>query len=102
MDMMIRLAGQFGAIFRFVRPGGSQTVLVSSLDLLDELCDESRFWKVPPPALKENTAAADVGPPGLFIAATDDPNWELAHRVLVPAFGPLSIQNMFDGRLSST
>lgn len=28
-------------------------------------------------------------------AVTQEANWETAHRVLVPAFGPLNIQNMF-------
>lgn len=29
-------------------------------------------------------------------AHNDEKNWEIAHRVLVPAFGPLKIQAMFD------
>lgn len=26
-----------------------------------------------------------------------EPNWAIAHRILVPAFGPSSLRNMFDG-----
>jgi cytochrome P450/NADPH-cytochrome P450 reductase len=33
---------------------------------------------------------------GLFTAHSDEPNWGKAHRVLVPAFGPLPIRDMFD------
>lgn len=33
---------------------------------------------------------------GLFTAYSDEPNWGIAHRILIPAFGPLSIRNMFD------
>jgi len=32
---------------------------------------------------------------GLFTARISEPNWGIAHRVLVPAFGPMPIQNMF-------
>lgn len=34
---------------------------------------------------------------GLFTARnTDEPNWGIAHRVLMPAFGPMPINDMFD------
>lgn len=32
----------------------------------------------------------------MFTAREDEENWGKAHRILVPAFGPLSIRNMFD------
>lgn len=35
---------------------------------------------------------------GLFTANyPGEENWAIAHRVLVPAFGPLMIRGMFDG-----
>ena len=33
---------------------------------------------------------------GLFTAQNYEENWGIAHRVLVPAFGPIKISNMFD------
>ena len=33
---------------------------------------------------------------GLFTAYPGEHNWGVAHRILMPAFGPLSIRNMFD------
>ena len=36
---------------------------------------------------------------GLFTAYTDEPNWAKAHRILVPAFGPIAIRGMFDRML---
>lgn len=33
---------------------------------------------------------------GLFTAKLGEPNWAIAHRVLMPAFGPMSIRGMFD------
>ena len=87
------LADKYGPIFAFTRPNGDRTVVAASYELVDQLCDEKRFWKSPPAALRHD----DDGPPaGLFTAATDDPNWGIAHRVLMPAFGPLPIQQMFD------
>jgi cytochrome P450/NADPH-cytochrome P450 reductase len=36
---------------------------------------------------------------GLFTAHyPGEENWAIAHRILVPAFGPLMIRGMFDGR----
>lgn len=32
---------------------------------------------------------------GLFTAREEEPNWGIAHRILMPAFGPSSIQGMF-------
>ena len=34
---------------------------------------------------------------GLFTATFGDRNWDFAHRILVPVFGPLAISKMFDG-----
>lgn len=33
---------------------------------------------------------------GLFTAREGEENWGIAHRILMPAFGPLSIRSMFD------
>ena len=33
---------------------------------------------------------------GLFTAYPGEHNWDVAHRTLMPAFGPLSIRSMFD------
>ena len=87
------LADQYGPIYQLT-VGGTRRLLVSSRKLLDELCDEKRFSKVPPPALSSTPKDAVAG---LFTARNDDPNWGLAHRVLLPALGPLAIQDMFDG-----
>jgi len=32
---------------------------------------------------------------GLFTAFTNDPQWIIAHRILIPALGPLAIRGMF-------
>nr|WP_179664364.1 cytochrome P450 [Nocardioides panaciterrulae] len=58
-------------------------VFVASGELCAELCDESRFEKALPPAL---VALRDFAGDGLFTAYNDEPNWQLAHDLLLPAF----------------
>lgn len=33
---------------------------------------------------------------GLFTAYNKEPNWGKAHRILMPAFGPIGVRGMFD------
>jgi len=61
--------------------------------LLNELCDEKRFGKLVAASLGELREGIHDG---LFTAQNDEENWHLAHRILVPAFGPLNISAMFD------
>ena len=72
---------------------GQPRFFVSSVELADEICDEQRFNKAVSGALKE--VRNGVGD-GLFTAFHGEHNWEVAHRTLVPAFGPLGIKDMFD------
>lgn len=71
-------------------------MVISSVELMDEFCDEKRFVKVIRGALAEvRNAVGD----GLFTAHDGERNWGIAHRVLMPAFGPLAIEGMFDGNI---
>lgn len=71
--------------------GGQRLIFVNSAALLHEICDESRFRKVIHTGLdKLRPMAGD----GLFTAHNDEPNWGVAHRVLMPVFGPLKIREM--------
>ena len=69
---------------------------MSDHELYDELCDEKRFTKVVVGALVELRSAIHDG---LFTAHSNEHAWEVAHRTLVPSFGPLAIRDMFDGEL---
>lgn len=66
---------------------------VSSVELVDELCDEKRFCKSVSGPLEELRAGIGAG---LFTAYHGEHAWEVAHRTLVPAFGPIGIKDMFD------
>lgn len=102
-----RLADQYGSIYR-IRLMGQSLIFCSSNALVNELCDEKRFKKT----LKTLLSIVREGVyDGLFTvghrypvyhpsphtiqASEDEPNWGKAHRILIPAFGPLSIRGMF-------
>ena len=47
IESLMDLAREYGPIYRITRPGGRGVTVVSGHSLVDELCDESRFEKVP-------------------------------------------------------
>jgi cytochrome P450/NADPH-cytochrome P450 reductase len=59
--------------------------------LTAEVCDETRFEKLIGPIMTSLRAGLGNG----LITAPTDGKWEHAHRVLVPAFGPFALKDMF-------
>ncbi|KTT76677.1 bifunctional cytochrome P450/NADPH--P450 reductase [Sphingomonas endophytica] len=95
VQSVTRLAREHGEIFR-LPVLGKDTIVASSQAIVNELCDERRFGKFIHDALAfVRPATGD----GLFTAHNYEPNWALAHRVLMPAFGPFGIRGMFDKML---
>lgn len=87
-----RLAALHGPIYRLTL-GGTPVTILSSRELIDEVCDETRFSKK---VYRSLTKVRRFGGDGLFTAYNDEPNWGKAHRLLMPAFGPIGIRAMFD------
>ena len=87
-----RLNQKYGEIFKLSILGNDRYFLCSER-LVREACDESRFVKSIGGALEQ--VRNGVGG-GLFTAYHGEHSWEVAHRTLVPAFGPLPIKDMFD------
>jgi cytochrome P450/NADPH-cytochrome P450 reductase len=85
-----------GEIYRMRFPEGKSIVMVASHRLINEVCDESRFQKSVNTELDE---VRNLANDGLFTAKPDEENWGIAHRILMPAFGPVSIQKMFEEML---
>src|SRR5581483_11734347 len=84
IESMVSLAREYGPIYRLELPGGNSRVIVSGLQLVDELCDESHFDK----RLGAGLRALNEGPVGhgLFTSETTDPLLSKAHNILLPAF----------------
>lgn len=81
-----------GPIFKLALP--AERIFVGNFALAEPLFDEKRFQKsVSGPLEQVRNAVHD----GLFTAYPDEPNWAVAHRTLMPAFGPLPIRSMFGG-----
>ncbi|RFU30218.1 hypothetical protein B7463_g6139, partial [Scytalidium lignicola] len=91
-NSLIRFAHIYGPIYK-LNLGGEDRIFISSRDLLNEICDEKRFQKRVGGALEQIRNGVQDG---LFTAYPGEHNWEVAHRVLMPAFGLLSIRAMFD------
>ncbi|KAK2037420.1 bifunctional P-450:NADPH-P450 reductase [Colletotrichum somersetense] len=86
------LAEKHGEIYRMRLPGQT-LVVVSSYALVNEVCDEKRFHKSVDGLREMKHGVHD----GLLTALTEETNWGIAHRVLMPAFGPALLRVMFDG-----
>ncbi|KAE8361545.1 cytochrome P450 [Aspergillus caelatus] len=85
-----RIASTYGPIFKLRLP--KDAIFVANYALARDLFDETKFQKAVIGPLDEiRNATKD----GLFTAYPGEHNWEIAHRTLMPAFGPLSIRAMF-------
>lgn len=66
---------------------------MGSRELFHEVCDEKRFHKhVDGPLEAMRLGVHD----GLITAHTEEQNWAIAHRIAMPAFGPLKMRELFD------
>lgn len=95
------LADLYGEIYQLQL--ASRTIVLSSRKLINEACDQDRFHKEIGRTLQEVRALTGDG---LFTSAHEngplmkkEANWWKAHRLLVPAFGPLGLRKMFDDML---
>lgn len=90
-----RVARDFDGIFA-INFAGYHAPFVTSAELAAEVCDEKRFRKtIGPPLSILRPLAGD----GLFTANGDEPNWALAHRILIPAFSQRARRAYFDAML---
>ncbi|GME55957.1 uncharacterized protein K452DRAFT_244086 [Neofusicoccum parvum] len=82
----------YGDIFK-LDIAGERNVFVGSRELLEEVWDEKRFQKnVVGPLEVMRLGVHD----GLITARTEEQNWKIAHRIAMPAFGPLKMRDLFD------
>lgn len=96
VQKLMKIAQEYGPIFKLRGPDGREMIVVSSQELVNELCDQTRFDKKVHRPLQEIREFAGNG---LFTADTTDPDWGKAHRILMPVFGPAALRDMFPGML---
>ncbi|BAT61360.1 putative bifunctional P-450/NADPH-P450 reductase 2 [Variibacter gotjawalensis] len=84
---LMRIASEQGPIF-WMDMMGKPIVVISGADLLDEVCDETRFDKSTRGVLRRLRPAAH----GLFTADTEEEKWSLAHNILMPTFAQRAMQ----------
>src|SRR5271165_591722 len=89
VESAIKLAREYGPIYRLKVPGGHRYI-VSGSDLVEELCDERRFDKLVTGGLSE--VRRDPENTGLFTSDTGDPLWRRAHNILLPSFSQQAMQ----------
>ena len=89
------LAELHGPIF-YANWSGVRKLYACSVELVEELCDESRFAKNLTASLaRVRPLAGD----GLFTAFHGEPNWQKAHDVLLPGFSYAGLRNYHDAML---
>ncbi|CAF0757068.1 unnamed protein product [Adineta steineri] len=90
-ESLQRLQELYGDIYRLTI-FKTNVVVLSNHEFINFVCDESKFDKKIAAGLLE---LRNAGGDGLFTAHTLEPNWKLAHKILMPAFGPQAIRDMF-------
>ncbi|KAJ6011705.1 hypothetical protein N7522_002060 [Penicillium canescens] len=92
LQSIVEMADEFGPLFQ-ITINGKKQIFATSQALVDELCDETRFHKAVIAGIQKLRMLANDG---LFTAYHGERGWGIAHRILMPAFGPLRIRDMFD------
>jgi cytochrome P450/NADPH-cytochrome P450 reductase len=87
--MMDVARDQHEGIFELRMPGRGM-VVVFGPSLVDEICDDARFDKLPQ---LRNGGRTSLGGDGLFTAWTYEPNWRKAHNILLPNFSQAAMKN---------
>ncbi|KAF7312594.1 Fatty acid hydroxylase [Mycena indigotica] len=88
----VLLAKTYGEIYE-LNVLGNHSNIISSHALVNEVSDEKRFQKRVGGGLAE---VRNLVGDGLFTAQPEEPNWGIAHRLLMPAFGTLAVKNMME------
>lgn len=84
----LNIAAQLGPIYE-LRAFGARYVIAAGADVVADLNDETRFCKHIGPEIE---ALRMVGGDGLFTAYNDEPNWQKAHDLLMPAFSQAAMR----------
>jgi len=90
---LLNLSSKLGPIFQLTL-GSRNLIAVSSLELIKEICDETRFDEhIGPPRAGMRKVLNNAS--FMSVLQTSDPLWEKAHRVLLPGFSTQVIQKNY-------
>jgi cytochrome P450 len=93
----VRFAARLGPIYE-LRALGVRYVVAAGAEFVTDLNDETRFCKHLGP---EIVALRIIGGDGLFTAYNDEPNWQKAHDLLMPAFSQAAMRRYHDVMLDT-
>ena len=93
MQDLMTLGREWGPIFVLKTPTGPRYI-VYGLEMVDDLCDDSRFDKLVGVSQRELRQTHESA--GLFTADTDDPLWKSAHDILLPSFSTWAMKGYLD------
>src|SRR5262245_43196595 len=85
LESMMKLAQEYGPIYRITVPSVGSRIMVSGYALVNEVCDEKRFEKSLGPGIRILNSSP-ITAHGLFTSETEDPLWHRAHNILIPEF----------------
>ncbi|EMD67880.1 hypothetical protein COCSADRAFT_352953 [Bipolaris sorokiniana ND90Pr] len=91
IQSLVQFAKEYGPIFQMTFAGQKQ-IFICEAQLVNEVCDERRFCKTVTGGVE--LLRSGVGD-GLFTAYEGERNWDIAHRILMPVFGPTKIKSMY-------
>ncbi|MFO0602708.1 MAG: cytochrome P450 [Polyangiales bacterium] len=101
MGILARLTNNYGHFARFKRPRGGGYVYVNSdADVVQDMAQRPDDFRktTPPPETPLGKLRLGVASNGLFTSGDDEEIWQVAHRILLPAFGTNAIRQYY-GRM---
>jgi cytochrome P450 len=97
MDSIAKMQAQYGRFFRLRGPG-VQMYFCADADIISEVRNDPKAF---PKLVEGRSGQADLARKSvgnaLFTASDNDPLWDQAHRILMPAFGASALKNYFGG-----
>ncbi len=99
-DSLGKIVAQYGRFVRLRAPKGVYIYVNAEADIVEELVNRPDDFRktTPPPATPLGRLRAGVASDGLFTSGDEEEVWQIAHRVLLPAFGLSAIRQYF-GRI---
>ncbi|GAB3293946.1 cytochrome P450 [Epidermidibacterium keratini] len=91
IETIDELAAQYGGILE-LSVAGNRLIVASAHEYAAQMCGDPRWSKSVHQVLQQ---IRDFGGDGLFTAYNSEENWGKAHRLLMPAFGPMAIRDYF-------